>query len=118
MSGVGKHDDLLDERLSPSCIAVYKPITCLPLGSGGEHACDFPALRIDFDHAGEVDLEALNHGRSVRLVLDENRIDPAMRVPLPPDLGFGRRRIKVLVHDVEKESLPALDPDDDDSHVV
>src|SRR5947208_5202826 len=41
-----------------------------------------------------------------------------MRLPLPSDLGFGRRRVQVLVDDVEKESLATLDPDDDDSHVV
>src|SRR5438477_183566 len=41
-----------------------------------------------------------------------------MRVPLPPDLGFGRRCVQVLVHDVEKESLAAFDPDDDHGHVV
>src|SRR5438132_12370664 len=118
MRGVGKHGDLLDERLTPSGVAVYKPITRLPLGRGGEHARYFSALWIDFDHAREVDLQALDHGRSVRLVLDEHRIDPAMRVPLPPDLGFGRRRVQVLVDDVENVSLATLDPDDDDGHVV
>src|SRR5439155_7444119 len=91
-------------------------VASLPLGRGGEHARYFPALRVDFNHAREVDLEALDHGRPVGLVLDENRIDPAMRVPLPPDLGFGRRRVQVLVHDVEKVSLATLDPDD--GHVV
>src|SRR5437879_2411764 len=78
MPGVGKHRDLLDERFSPSRVAVYKPVAGLPLGGGGEHACDFPALRVDFDYAGEVDLQALDDGWPVGLVLDENRIDPAM----------------------------------------
>src|SRR5437867_8137472 len=41
-----------------------------------------------------------------------------MRVPLPPDLGFGRRRVKVLVDDVEKVSLATFDPDDDHGHIV
>jgi hypothetical protein len=33
----------------------------------GEHARDLPALRIDLDHAGEVDLQALDHGRPFAL---------------------------------------------------
>ena len=37
MSGVGKHDDLLDERLTPCGIAVYKPIPGLPLGGGSRY---------------------------------------------------------------------------------
>src|SRR5438128_1030106 len=118
MPGVGKYGDLLDERLTPCGVAVNVPVARLPLGGGGEHARYLPALRIDFDHAGQVDLQALNHGWAVGLVLDENRIDPAMRVPLPPDLGFGRRRVQVLVDDVENVSLATLDPDDDDGHVV
>src|SRR5438477_2264872 len=57
-------------------------------------------------------------GWPVCLVLDEDRIDPAMRVSLPSNLGFGRRRVQVLVDDVENVSLATLDPDDDDGHVV
>src|SRR5438445_10791250 len=41
-----------------------------------------------------------------------------MRVPLPPDLGFGRSRVQVLVDDVEKVSLATLDPDDGHGHVI
>ena len=57
-------------------------------------------------------------GWPVCLVLDEDRIDPAMRVSLPSNLGFGRRRVQVLVDDIENVSLATLDPDDDDGHVV
>ncbi len=108
MPGVGEHYDLLDKRLTPCGVAVYKPIPGLPLGGGSEHPRDFPALRIDFDYAGQVNLQALNYGWPVCLVLDEDRIDPAMRVSLPPNLGFGRRRVQVLVDDVE--NVFACDP--------
>jgi len=38
--------------------------------------------------------------------------DRAMHVPLAPNLGLGRRRVQVCVHDVQEESPPAFDTDD------
>ncbi len=37
--------------------------------------------------------------------------DRAMHVPLAPNLGLGRRRVQVCVHDVQEESPPAFDTD-------
>src|SRR5437870_9938867 len=92
-----EHSDLIDERSSPRRVAVHVPVTSLPLRGGGEHACGFPALRVDLDHAGNVELQALSHSGPVCLVLHEHGADGVIRVPLPSDLGFGCCRVQVLV---------------------
>ena len=116
--GVGKHGQLFDQRLSPRRVPVDEPVTGLPLGGRREHSRGLAALGIDLNHARNVDLQPLNHRGSVGLVLDEHGADRAMHVPLPPDLGFGRRRIQVPVDDVQDVPLAPLDADDADRHVV
>src|ERR1700683_2256283 len=118
VSSCREHGDLLHERFGPRGVAIEMPVPGLELRSRRVHARDLSAQRIDRDDSGNVDLQPLDHRRSIRLVLDEHRADRAMHVPLPPNLGFGGSGVQVRVDDVQKKSLPSLDADDAYSDIV
>jgi len=51
------------------------PVARLPLGSSGEHACNFTALGVDRDDPRNVGLETLNNCWPVCFVLNKHRDD-------------------------------------------
>ncbi len=113
-----EHCDLVDEGSGPSCIPINIPIARLPSGCRSKHPRCLSALRVDLDHAGDIDLEALNDGWAVGLVLDQHGTDGPVRIPLSPNFGFGGGRVQMLVDNVENIPLSAFDPDDADRDEV